>query len=268
MERWASNTLRVLGIIVTSILMLVGSLFLLLLSLCSWGGGLEGGGGHKDQAIGYLIGLVIFIALAIFVIIKLAKGIAHNTVPASIDTPIDGSIVPSEVPIHTSPASEQAIRLLIYAIAAGMAFSFFHTFWNIVVYRTTLLPYTRVALPVSIVSVLLYEAPYAVLLVVLARSKPDTRAFAYAFAIPTVLIIQTLYMLPSSLSWQMPLSFAFVGMALMFECLILWLAWQANQHLRYRHEASSLLVAGVVVFVYFAALRNIVVSALYRFLWR
>jgi len=42
MERWASNTLRVLGIIVTSILMLVGSLFLLLLSLCSWGGGLEG----------------------------------------------------------------------------------------------------------------------------------------------------------------------------------------------------------------------------------
>jgi len=247
--------------------MLVGSLFLLLLSLCSWSGGLEGGGGHKDQAIGYLIGLVIFIALAIFVITKLAKGIAHN-VPASIDTPIDGSIVPSEVPIHTSPASEQAIRVLIYAIAAGMAFSFFHTFWSIVVYRTTLLPNTRVALPVSIVSLLLYEAPYAVLLVVLARSKPDKRAFAYAFAIPTVLIIQTLYMLPSSLSWQGPLSFAFVGMALVIECLILWLAWQANQHLGYRHEVSSLLVAGVVVFVYFAALRNIVVSGLYRSLWR
>ena len=269
MERWASNTLRVLGIIVTSILMVVGSLLLLLLSLCSWSGGFEGGGGHKDQAIGYLIGLAVFIAMAIFVIAKLSKGIAHNTGSVSLLAPVDSPIAVAELPIHTSPASDRAIHFLIYAIVTGIALSVLHTFWTVFAYPVAFYPYGRAVLPVSILSLLLYDAPYAVLLVILAR-KPDKRAFAYAFVIPTVLIVQTLYTLPLSLSVysRVPLSFVFIAVALAMDCLILWLAWQANQHLGYRHEASSLLVAGVVVFLYFSALRHLAIPFLYRFWWR
>ena len=52
MERWAANTLRTLGIILTAGFVLLTSLFLLLLSLCAAGGGLSGIK-HPEQVVPY-----------------------------------------------------------------------------------------------------------------------------------------------------------------------------------------------------------------------
>ncbi len=64
MERWAANTLRTLGIILTAGFVLVVGLFLALLSLCAAQGGFAGGR-HPDQAAGYASGAVLVLIVGI-----------------------------------------------------------------------------------------------------------------------------------------------------------------------------------------------------------
>src|SRR5258708_4367580 len=77
MERWAANTLRTLGIILTANVVLVGSLFLVLLSMCAAGGGF-GGAKHSEQVVPYLVGAGLVLVLGIFVIVRLARGIFRS----------------------------------------------------------------------------------------------------------------------------------------------------------------------------------------------
>jgi hypothetical protein len=267
MERWASNSLRVLGIIVTSIILVIGSLLLFLLTLCAWGGGLGGGGGQKDQAVGFAFGLVVLLTVGIFVIAKLGKGIARSTVvqhPSGV--PVDTLL--STVPLHISPASQITIHYLIYAIVAEIGLSALSTFWKMRLMLGSS-SYGHLGLFPAIFTFLAYQLPYAVLIMLLLR-KPDRRSFAYAFAIPAVLLIQTLYSLPMMLAYlrQGPLAWIFTLLFFALECLILWLAWQASQRLGLHHDPPSLIVAGVSTFLYFGFLRHLVTPWLYRFLWR
>src|ERR1700692_2684442 len=77
MERWAANTLRTLGIILTAGAVLVGSLFLLLLSMCASSGG-YGGTRHPEQVVPYLVAAGLVLVLGIVVIVRLARGIFRS----------------------------------------------------------------------------------------------------------------------------------------------------------------------------------------------
>src|SRR5579864_3071772 len=112
MERWAANTLRTLGIILTAGFVLITSLFLLLLSFCAAQGGIAGYK-HPDQAVAYLAAAVAVIVLGIWLIAWLARGILRSSAmaeplaagaPAGVPPPPQAtSPAPSSIPFHLSP---------------------------------------------------------------------------------------------------------------------------------------------------------------------
>ena len=78
MERWAANTLRTLGIILTAGFVLITSLILLLFSMCAANGDL-GGNKHPDQVVPYLIAAGTVLALGVWFIVWLARGIHRSS---------------------------------------------------------------------------------------------------------------------------------------------------------------------------------------------
>jgi hypothetical protein len=90
MDRFASNTLRTLGIVFTSIFVIVCCLALLLLALCAGIlGGIGGSGHHDPQTVnlfyGAILGAIAVVTIGVFVIAKLAKGIVRE--PAGLEPP-------------------------------------------------------------------------------------------------------------------------------------------------------------------------------------
>ncbi|HLW86600.1 MAG TPA: hypothetical protein VKR60_15390 [Candidatus Sulfotelmatobacter sp.] len=108
MDRFASNTLRTLGIVFTSIFVIVCCLALLLLALCAGILGGVGGSGHHDpQTVnlfyGAILVAILIVTLGVLVIARLAKGIVHE--PAGIGAPVWGQ-PPSTVPWSNAPPPE------------------------------------------------------------------------------------------------------------------------------------------------------------------
>ncbi len=161
MDRAASNTLRTLGIIFTSIVMIVACGILLLLALCA--GILAHSSQDQGTAFGLFLIAILFLALGIVVIVRLSRGLYRDTElssetsftppsitptfvldspppsapptsippasPASTPAPLSPYAVPRNAsrasthvdPSHFSRASREAIQNLIYAIAALIA---------------------------------------------------------------------------------------------------------------------------------------------------
>jgi len=264
MERWASNTLRILGIVVTSVVTLAGCLVLLLLSLCAWSGG--SANSQKGAAVAFLVGALVVLVLSIFVIAKLAKGVAHSgALPVASPSLIANP--PAVEPLdHISPASQSAIRQLVFAIIVLIVVSAIHTlanmFWS----------GDKMGLGVSGAAVLffLYQFPYAVLLVALLRTRAR-HAFAYAIVIPLTSIIFSLYTLPRALPYfyaHAPEQLVFLIFSLALEGAVLWMAWRASQRIGYKHQSGFLSIAGVVMLLYFGLLQYVFVPLLVRTLWR
>src|SRR5438445_5074168 len=166
MERWAANTLRTLGIILMAGFVLVGSLLLLLLSMCAANGDF-GGNKHPEQVVPYLIATGLVLVLGCLVIVRLARGIFRSMPVAE---PATAGVLPhsepaSSVPLHLSPLGRKAIDRLIYALAAqivlsaaALSFNQLH-FWS-----TAPAAFSHSwALPL-IASFILSHAPYAVLI--------------------------------------------------------------------------------------------------------
>jgi len=83
MDRFSANTFRTLGIILTSIFVLVCSIVLLLLALCAGMLSNIGGGGYhnpRDLALVYgcVAGAIAVVVIGVFVISILAKGIVRE----------------------------------------------------------------------------------------------------------------------------------------------------------------------------------------------
>jgi len=280
MERWAANTLRTLGIILTTGITLVASLLLLLLSWCASQGSF-GGNRHPEQAGPYLVGAVVVMILGITIIARLARGIARSTRESAAISQTQPS-APSapelpDVPIHLSPASRKALLNLMYSIAAALGVGlllwavFFSQYWMRIGYSPQvggMLPYRRYLLITSIVTAVLYRLPYFLLLIRLAN-KPDRPALAFSLAIPAAMILQSLTQLPMILRFLSyrgaAMSLGPMGIAIAFDILILTMAWRANQQLGYRQPPSSLIVAGVASFAYLFIFGS-GSSWLYRFL--
>jgi hypothetical protein len=120
MDRFASNTLRTLGIVFTSIFVIVCCLALLLLALCAGILGGIGGSGHRDpQTVnlfyGAILGAIAIVTLGVLVIARLAKGIVRE--PAGIEAPVwgqppspalsgvEGTVPWSEAPPRPAPSN-------------------------------------------------------------------------------------------------------------------------------------------------------------------
>src|SRR5258708_1199022 len=102
MERWAANTLRSRGIILMAGLVLVGSLLLLLLSMCAANGDF-GGNKHPEQVVPYLVAAGLVMVLGCLVIVRLARGIFRSMPVAEPGT--------AGVPPHSEPASPVPLHL-------------------------------------------------------------------------------------------------------------------------------------------------------------
>ena len=252
MERWAANTLRGLGILVTAVLMIFACLLLLLLSLCARESPNQG------QSVGFLVGAVLVLALGIFVIARLTRGLINNTgIPSSQAEPLQPG-----APLHVSPASAEALDHLSYAIGAAIGLGVLFlglSFYRILILRSGTQPgafgYQQSWLIVVLVTIVLEYLPYVFVLFRLQRN-PDRPALAFAMAIPAASILHMATSLP--LMWR---AFAypqylaqtllpFVA-GLVVEIVIITLAWRANQRLGYRQEPVSLIVAAGAVYTYF-----------------
>ena len=267
MERWAANTLRTLGIILISGFVLLGCAFLLLLSLCAYNGGLEGGARHPEQGPLYIAAAVAVLISGIWAVAVLGRGIARASSAAITRTPAGSlsDLVPN-VPLHLSPAGRKATENLVLAMGAQVAMAVAiwllnqRIFWNNAA-RTPGHNWTLILMA----SFVLYQVPYVVLIAALVK-RPDRRAFTYAIAVPAILIMQTLF--SSSLIGyyfvRHPAGLVLLALPFIMDIVILVLAFKAIQQVGLRPEPASLIVAAIVTFLYFSLIHGIT-PFLYRF---
>jgi len=251
MERWAANTLRILGIVVLGHLILVLSLALLLLSICSWDG-VFGGGSKEIGGIGFLLATVAVLAIGIWVIARLARGVMRS-MPAGAVVPDANDTSERSVPFHFSPSGLQAVRLIAGAMTAQIALSAVGWFWS-------QFQFWRVAMPmrphnwvlILLVPFVLYHVPYVVLIQRLLQ-RPSRRELAYSLAIPGVIVFQSLFSLAlvTSVYVRQPVGFLLLAVPWLLHILVLALAYRAIQITGLHPEPSLLLRAALVTVVYF-----------------
>jgi len=271
MERWAANTLRTLGIILMAGFVLVTSLLLVLLSMCAAGGD-YGGNKHPEQVVPYLVAAVAVLVLGIWLIVWLARGIFRSmatAVPEVAGAP--ASVVPSSepassAPLHLSPLGRKAIDRLVFALGAQIVLSAlslgFSQLHFLSVQRG---PVAHGWTLILIVSFIFSHAPYAALIYVLLK-RPDRRAFAYALAMPAVLVLQSLF-IGVGFSYYYahnPGGFLLFFLPWSIHIVIIVFAYQAIQQIGLHPEPSSLIVAAVVSFLFFSVIHTIT-PFLYRF---
>src|ERR1700756_4926074 len=103
MERWAVNTLRTLGIILTAGCVLITSLFLLLLSMCAAQGDF-GGNKHPELVVPYLAAAVAVILLGIWLTAWLPRAILRSSAmaePLAVGAP--AGVLPPTQAISPAP---------------------------------------------------------------------------------------------------------------------------------------------------------------------
>jgi hypothetical protein len=277
MERWAANTLRTVGIILTAGFVLVTSLFLLLLSMCAAGGDF-GGKKHPEQVAPYLVGAVAVLVLGILLIQRLARDIFRSTalaapLPAGVpaDAPPSSGAIPSapSVPLHLSPQGRKAIDRLVLAFGAQIALSALAWIFNQLHFWSApraFSPHNWTLLLLA--PFILYHVPYAILIYALLH-RPNRIAFTYSIAVPAVLILQSLFSLGVVGYYYVhgPIGFLLLVLPWLIHIVILALAYRAIQTVGLHPEPSSLIAAAIVTFLFFSAIHG-VTPILYRFTWR
>lgn len=277
MERWAANTLRTVGIILISGFVLLTCALLLLMSMCAYGGGLEGGGGNPQEGAMYIAVAVVVLIGGIWGVAVLARGIARASA-AELATPTGAMAVQSgaaqsssahpgaTLPLHLSPAGRKSVENLVLAMGAHIVIGIASLLLN-----QRMFFQNPIALPGHSWALILISAfafnqiPYVILIIALLK-KPDRRAFTYSIAVPAILVMQTMF--GSSLLGYFfirhPAGLALLALPFIMDIVILVLAYKAIQVVGLHPEPSSLIVAGVVTFVYFSFFHGIT-PFLYRF---
>ena len=265
MDRASANTLRTLGIVLTSILLIIISAVLLLLSLClgmlgGWG---QSGGHHDPQTVelfyASLLGLVVVLVVGGAIIGKLARGIVRDTAPGPGSAKTHAAF-----PLHLSTSSQAAVRRLVLAIAAQLVLGSLTWLWSLAV---ALPRYHSLTLAWSFIgSGLLSNAPYIALLIGLVRA-PGRRTFAYALAIPAVL---TVFGLLGGSSLLLYLTRTQGLMALyslivprLLHIVVFYFAWKAIQQIGIHPDPGSLILAAFVTLGYFLVLPAVMGTLIY-----
>ena len=272
MERWAANTLRTLGIILTAGFVLITSLILLLFSMCAANGDL-GGNKHPDQVVPYLIAAGTVLALGIWFIVWLARGIYRSSsiaapepagVPAGALPPAATAPTRSDIPLHLSPSSRQSINRLVFALAAQIIISSVAWFFGQLHFWSAPRAFPPHSTLYLLAPFVLYHIPYAILIYVLLK-RPDRRAFTYAIAVPAMLILESLLSvsLIGHFYVHQPMGFVLLLVPWLIHIIIIALAYKAIQQTGLHPEPASLIVAALVAFA-FVSLIHVVTPFLYR----
>jgi hypothetical protein len=289
MERWAANTLRTVGIILTAGFVLITSLILLLFSMCAANGDL-GGNKHPDQVVPYLVAAGLVVILGVLVIVRLARGIhrssqdgdgywptppeARSVGPSDIVPPAsqpDAQPRPADphVPLHLSPLGRKSIERLVLALGAQIALSALALVFNQLHFWSgprLFSPFPSHNWPlVAFAPFILYHIPYALLIYVLLK-RPDRRAFTYSLAVPAVFIMQALLGLGyfGLFAMQHPIAVVLLVVPWLIHIVILVLAYQAIQRVGLHPKPSSLIVAAVTSWLFFFVI-DAVTTFLFRF---
>ena len=299
MDRFASNTLRTLGIVLISIFVIGGSLIILLFALCLGAIASAGSGPQAHQAeLSFGIALIvalILISAGVFGIARLSKGIVYNTpeyrpltepaephsiAPAAVapppqppaHTPQPESRESYNLATHLSPASRTAIQQLSWAIVAKVASE---TLITLAGWAFAFRP-----LPVSVHTVrfsfiawgLAGAAPLLVLLYALLR-HPGPRAFAYALVIPSLHLFLGFFGHAASIFIAFrahpgisPFLSLFSLAPWFLDILILYLALKAIRLTGIQPNSTRLIIASAVIFIYTSLLPGAVVAL--NALWR
>ncbi len=284
MERWAANTLRTIGIILTGGFVLVTSLLLVLLSMCAAQGGFEGGK-HPEQVVPYAVAAVMVAILGCALIARLGRDIvrssrlavspaATGTTGTAFDTaaaPEAGAsptLAPSapSVPLHLSLLGRIAVERLVFAVGGQIALSAIAWFLNQLHFWSApraFAPHNWVL--VLLPSFVLYHVPYAILIYALLK-HPDRRALTYSIAIPAVLLLQTLFSLSVIGFYYVhhPLGIVLLIVPWAMHIVILIMAYKAIQQIGIHPQPASLIIAAVALFFYFSII-HVVTPMLYRF---
>ena len=273
MERWAANTLRTLGIIVTTILVIGGCYFLLVIA---WVVFIRGGLTQNarithpqagDWFFGAILAAIALVTAGIVMIVKLGKGIVLRpgrskilpfaagpaTVPAAAAAPS----LPSSGsrPLHLSlrPLRHKAIERLVLALVAQIAISIIALF-QLATPRFVPHNWTLMLLPPFILS----ELPYAILIYVLLK-RPGRRAFTFLIARLLIPILQTLFnpMLLNSYSRIQGMGLVWLVLSGLIYIVTLVLAYVAIQETGLWPKFTSVILATTAMFFYFFFTRAI-----------
>jgi hypothetical protein len=293
MDRWAANTMRVLGIIILSALVLLAAAAVLLISWCFLVLGAMGQQHAqpppKPGDVTKIIGIAAVVALpAIFVIIGgitsvifLARQIYRSNPAAEASPPL--AVAPSRpaltrvfwppvrrepVPVRLSPTSQKLLDRLVLAMIAQILMSAVGWVYSQIRFWTapgSLAPHNWISLLLG--PFVLFHVPYALLIYFLLR-QPTRRVLTYALAVPAVIIVQSLFSLGRVSAYYVR---AAIGFLLLFlpwamHVIILLLAYRAIRRIGFHPVPSELLIAALFVFVYFSII-NALTPVLYRFSW-
>ena len=271
MERWAVTTLRTLGVVLIAGLVLLTSLFLGLMSLCAYQGGFSGAK-HPEQGPWYLMGAVLVLVLGVFAIARMTRGIirASAAAAASASAPGTAPLAVDQLAIlnasQLSPAGRKAVENLALALGAQILvstgiwiFSQLH-FWS--------LPggfWSRDWALLFVGPFILYHIPYAVLIYALLK-RLDRLALTYSLVVPAVLILQSLFTVSVVAYYHAyhPAGIILLLIPWLMDILVLVLAYKAIQQVGRHPKPSSLILAAVVMFVYFSVI-HVVTPFLYQF---
>ena len=280
MDRFASNTLRTLGIVALSIFVIVGSLPLLLLALCAgMFGGLGSPSHHDPQTVklfyGSILAAVALVTFGVLIIAKLAKGIVREPAGSPLPAPQAESQSPplapritTDVAAHLSPASRSAIHTLVLAIAAQIAAQIAIGILGWQWALQSPIASFRPALPIALVSGIASNLPYLVLLFSLLR-KPSRRTFAYSLVIPSLLILFGIFGNSASIFFLLRFAHSPASFLLLIpwalHIFILYLAWKAIRLTGIFPNPARLIIAAVVVVIYYSLLPVLAVVLRY---WR
>ena len=276
MDRFASNTFRTLGIVAISICVIVGCLLLLLLALCAGMLGAAGNPAHHDPQTtklfyGSIMAAAILVIIGVLSIAKLAKGIVREStaLPApqaeSQSLPLAPSVA-HDVAAHLSPASRSAIHTLVLAlaaqIAAQVAVGVLGWQWAL---QSPIASF-RPSVPIALVSGVASNLPYLVLLFSLL-SNPSRRTFAYSLVIPSLLILFGTFGNSASIFFFLRFAHSPASFLLLIpwalHIFILYLAWKAIRLTGIFPNPARLIVAAIVVVIYYSLLPVLLVALNY-----
>jgi hypothetical protein len=270
MQRWAVNTLSIIGIIMVSGFTLIASLYLLLLSMCA-----GSSGGPSGSGTPYLIGAIVVVVAGIWIIGWLGRVVSHSASDALATYPYtaaqSGHAVPAPAPpsarvpraaqsqpLPLTPGNREAMNRLVWAMGAQIVVSILcwflsqHFFWTA---PSNVAPHNWVLL--LGVPFLLYRVPYLIL-IYRFLTKPESRTLVYALVVPVILAFQAVFNLGVVIYTyvQNPAGFLLLLLPWSIHIVIVVLAWKAIRQAEIHPDSSSLFQAGVVTFVYFMVLHH------------
>ena len=276
MDRRAANTLRILGIVGTVILVIGGCYLLLFIALVVV---IRGGLTHNamifhplaaNAFFGAILATVALVTAGIVMSVKLVKGMVRGparsqmvaasarpvTVPGAAAPPRLASPAARSVRLPLWPTGADAIDRLVLALVAQVAVSAITLFQ---LSTRPFVPYnwTLMLLPPFILS----EVPYAVLIYVLLK-RPGRRAFTFLIAMLVIPILETLLnpvLLNSYRQMYMNHAMGLVWVVLsgLIYLVTVVLAYVAIRQSGFQPKFPPVILATTAVFFYFFLIRAI-----------